>query len=821
MAAEAPEALAKCHFFNSFFYKRLLQTMGKKPGGGNDADRREAYQLVRRWTKNADLFNKDFIFVPINESLHWSLAIICRVRPHADPSPHPYIYIYVIYVYTHPHIHTNAAAPFSNTATPSVASQPGAYVEQRARQQQQQQPLASPARAPVSANNDGDTELDDDDDDDRGEELARRRQVWAPDSDDEAAGRSREDAPGGDSLGLAAAYGSGEEASGGEEVPGSGEEASGSGGGEVASLGDEAVHGCSGEGGGEASSSGASGHDRASGDADDEPLHEKAKRLSLLSAGVSSRWELESQPEPERESSGPASGALADDSETEENDPEGGDEAEPRIGCEGGGRIGGATYVDLDDGETKRDRHGDEYSANVFEDDFAQAPRKVPKVHQFSRQPPQQQQQQGIRARSSRQGEGSSGAVDLTEGSSPGARRKTRAKGSAAADQIVDISDDEPKPSPARQSELSFGRERRAEPPAPKPPPPRVREERSKRAAAPSKSGATAADSFALDDDDDDDDGPAPKRLAAARAAASSKSVAGASAADSFALNDDDDDDDGPAAKRLAAAAAAEKRAGSGKRKLGGAGGASTATAGAASPWYATAAPASAAGTSLEEGIELDGSEEQAPEWQGAQAPEVASRSADPNDESDAEASYQALKRKARGSTRDEDEDPAPPPPPPEERSQTLPPPTPPRRAPPAPPPNEGRVPCILYIDSLGGSRTTGINLLKFYLDEEWKDKARDANASTKGLEDPKFRQIPVKTVRVPHQHNHSDCGLYMLKYIERFARLGTELEPPLEGMREPKWVSYPELRFAKEDIITMRRQMHEIITTLGKGKKY
>ena len=30
-----------------------------------------------RWTKGLNLFEKDFIFVPINEHLHWSLAIIC------------------------------------------------------------------------------------------------------------------------------------------------------------------------------------------------------------------------------------------------------------------------------------------------------------------------------------------------------------------------------------------------------------------------------------------------------------------------------------------------------------------------------------------------------------------------------------------------------------------------------------------------------------------------------------------------------------------------------------------------------------------------
>ena len=43
---------------------------GKSPGSG--------YESVRRWTKNVDIFAKDFIFVPINEHLHWSLMVIYR-----------------------------------------------------------------------------------------------------------------------------------------------------------------------------------------------------------------------------------------------------------------------------------------------------------------------------------------------------------------------------------------------------------------------------------------------------------------------------------------------------------------------------------------------------------------------------------------------------------------------------------------------------------------------------------------------------------------------------------------------------------------------
>lgn len=32
---------------------------------------------VKTWTKHVNLFEKDFVIVPINENAHWFLAIIC------------------------------------------------------------------------------------------------------------------------------------------------------------------------------------------------------------------------------------------------------------------------------------------------------------------------------------------------------------------------------------------------------------------------------------------------------------------------------------------------------------------------------------------------------------------------------------------------------------------------------------------------------------------------------------------------------------------------------------------------------------------------
>ncbi|KAK1664766.1 hypothetical protein QYE76_052925 [Lolium multiflorum] len=62
-----PNKFVKCHFFNTFFYKKLIN-------GGYD------YKAVRRWTTKRklgyDLIDCDKIFVPIHKEVHWCLAVI-------------------------------------------------------------------------------------------------------------------------------------------------------------------------------------------------------------------------------------------------------------------------------------------------------------------------------------------------------------------------------------------------------------------------------------------------------------------------------------------------------------------------------------------------------------------------------------------------------------------------------------------------------------------------------------------------------------------------------------------------------------------------
>ncbi|XP_035278316.1 sentrin-specific protease 6 isoform X3 [Anguilla anguilla] len=81
----------RSHMFSSFFYKRLNQRERRSvPDAANLPIQKRKHNRVKTWTRHVDLFQKDFIFVPINESAHWYLAVICfpgLEGPQYEPNP--------------------------------------------------------------------------------------------------------------------------------------------------------------------------------------------------------------------------------------------------------------------------------------------------------------------------------------------------------------------------------------------------------------------------------------------------------------------------------------------------------------------------------------------------------------------------------------------------------------------------------------------------------------------------------------------------------------------------------------------------------------
>jgi len=59
----------RVYVFNTFFFKKWI--------GFHNCDYLSRYNQVKKWTKNVNIFNKDFLVIPVNYKLHWSLGIVC------------------------------------------------------------------------------------------------------------------------------------------------------------------------------------------------------------------------------------------------------------------------------------------------------------------------------------------------------------------------------------------------------------------------------------------------------------------------------------------------------------------------------------------------------------------------------------------------------------------------------------------------------------------------------------------------------------------------------------------------------------------------
>ncbi|PKI84583.1 Ulp1 peptidase [Malassezia vespertilionis] len=65
-----PHLASQIHLFNSFFFMKLNEYR----------DRSKSYEQVRKWTNRVNIFDKEMLIVPINENMHWYVAIVVNPR---------------------------------------------------------------------------------------------------------------------------------------------------------------------------------------------------------------------------------------------------------------------------------------------------------------------------------------------------------------------------------------------------------------------------------------------------------------------------------------------------------------------------------------------------------------------------------------------------------------------------------------------------------------------------------------------------------------------------------------------------------------------
>ncbi|XP_056611005.1 sentrin-specific protease 7 isoform X2 [Triplophysa dalaica] len=72
-----PSSVERSHVFSSFFYKQLTRKDNANEDSTSTPAQVRRHQRVRTWTRHVDIFDKDFLFVPVNQESHWYLVVIC------------------------------------------------------------------------------------------------------------------------------------------------------------------------------------------------------------------------------------------------------------------------------------------------------------------------------------------------------------------------------------------------------------------------------------------------------------------------------------------------------------------------------------------------------------------------------------------------------------------------------------------------------------------------------------------------------------------------------------------------------------------------
>uniref|UniRef100_A0A2H8TYN3 Sentrin-specific protease 7 n=1 Tax=Melanaphis sacchari TaxID=742174 RepID=A0A2H8TYN3_9HEMI len=67
----------RTYVFSTYFYTTLAKSFNTSDYPSHFTASQIRHEKVKKWTKNVDIFKKDFIFIPINENYHWFMAVIC------------------------------------------------------------------------------------------------------------------------------------------------------------------------------------------------------------------------------------------------------------------------------------------------------------------------------------------------------------------------------------------------------------------------------------------------------------------------------------------------------------------------------------------------------------------------------------------------------------------------------------------------------------------------------------------------------------------------------------------------------------------------
>merc|ERR1719234_2734440 len=118
--------------------------------------------------------------------------------------------------------------------------------------------------------------------------------------------------------------------------------------------------------------------------------------------------------------------------------------------------------------------------------------------------------------------------------------------------------------------------------------------------------------------------------------------------------------------------------------------------------------------------------------------------------------------------------------------------------------------PFFIVLDSLGESKTTAVNNVRSYLEHEWDAKmSEEVDFSKKSM-----RTLwPVK----PEQHNYTDCGIYLLHYVEKiFSSVAQFYWPETVNTLNEHWFPLDEVTSKRSELAQLIRTLNEQQQTTG-----
>ena len=116
----------------------------------------------------------------------------------------------------------------------------------------------------------------------------------------------------------------------------------------------------------------------------------------------------------------------------------------------------------------------------------------------------------------------------------------------------------------------------------------------------------------------------------------------------------------------------------------------------------------------------------------------------------------------------------------------------------------------MIVLDSVGGRKNTAVKNIRRYLACEWNKKKCAGAELLTNLEQMGKNMQKIRPNK-PEQENNSDCGIFLLQYVETvFKNVSAFMWPFLVNMRTKEWFTSQEVAGKRGEIAKLIKRLTE-----------